>query len=216
MISDAPPSSSGHSSLSAPSFTQSRTRKRVPSLHAVESSQVVHAGHVPSVQDSTRSLSQSAPAHVGQVRVKVLVNSPVVTSHLHAPPTNSGTTHTVVSSGVVGAIVDNVVDSVVETVDAVVDSVVETVDTVVEAVDTVVEAVDAVVDSVVETLDAVVDSVVETVDAVVEAVDTVVEAVDAVVDSVVDSVVTVVDFVVTTVDAVDAVVVTVEVVTATV
>ena len=153
MISDAPPSSSGHSSLSAPSFTQSRTRKRVPSLHAVESSQVVHAGHVPSVQDSTRSLTQSAPAHEGQVRVKVLVNSPVVTSHSHAPPTNSGTTHTVV-------------DSVVETVDEVVDSVVETVDEVVEAVDTVVEAVDTDVDSVVDSVVTVVDFVVTTVDTV--------------------------------------------------
>ena len=62
-------------------------------LHAFASSQAVHAGHVPSVQGSTRSDSQSV-AHAGQVRVKVLVNAPVETSHSHAPPTNSGTTQT--------------------------------------------------------------------------------------------------------------------------
>ena len=54
--------------------------------------------------------------------MKVLVNAPVETSHSHAPPTNSGTTQTVVVSVVVVGIVADVVDSVV---DSVVDAVVE-------------------------------------------------------------------------------------------
>ena len=108
-ISEASP---GHSlPASAPSFSQSRIRIRVPSaLHASASSQAVHAGHVPSVQGSTRSDSQSV-AHAGQVRVKVLVNSPVEASHSHAPPTSGGTTHAVVGSvAVVVGIVADVVD----------------------------------------------------------------------------------------------------------
>ena len=56
--------------------------------------------------------------------MKVRVNAPVETSHSHAPPTNSGSTQTVVVSAVVAEIivdlvVDSVVDSVVEAVDAV-------------------------------------------------------------------------------------------------
>ena len=110
-ISEASP---GHSSVSAPSFSHSRRRIRVPPVaspsHAVESTQAVHAGHVPSVQDSTRSDSQSE-AHAGQVRVKVFVNSPVEASHSHAPPTSGGTTHAVVGSvAVVVGIVADVVD----------------------------------------------------------------------------------------------------------
>ena len=168
-ISEASP---GHSSLSAPSFSHSRRRIRVPPVaspsHAVSSTQAVHDGHVPSVQGSVRSDSQSV-AHAGQVRVQVLVNSPVEASHSHAPQTNAGTTHSVVVSAVVVGIVVAIV--------------VETVDAVVEAVDAVVEAVDAVVDLVVDSVvDLVVDSVVDSVvDAVVDFVVTTVDAVDAVV-----------------------------------
>ena len=67
---------------------------------------------MPSVQVSTRSDSQSV-AQAGQVRVKVFVSLPVETSHSHAPPTNSGSTQTVVGANVVGEIVDDAVDSVV-------------------------------------------------------------------------------------------------------
>ena len=57
------------------------------------------------------SLTQSAGAHDGQVRVNVLVSFPVLASHSHAPPTNFGISQAVVAAIVV--VVDVVVAVVV-------------------------------------------------------------------------------------------------------